>query len=241
MLTNWALHTLVSSVHSICAQGKVFFQCRICNETLTVAPYFLHPQHKPSGVKYAYQTYFIYIQSSNMKSIFCHPGITRYSQNRPHFKDIFSQKEEDLRAKGLMRTSILEWFLLKVFNVKYFQRTSSKWPWMSKLKISWIVTIWTKNVQSHFCCPPRVPDEYRGDFKKKKRFPPRQRETSKKKKKREEETWFNSLSGFKSSMKPNLSLKHGDVLIWKPQTASCMLTRTGTGRWKGDVAEHNGP
>lgn len=163
---------------------------------------FLHPQHKPSGVKYAYQTYFIYIQSSNMKSIFCHPGITRYSQNRPHFKYIFSQKEEDLRAKGLMRTSILEWFLLKVFNVKYFQRTSSKWPWMSKLKISWIVTIWTKNVQSHFCCPPRVPDEYRGDLKKKKDFP-RGKERHPKKKKKEKK-------------KRDSTLFQGSKALWSP-------------------------
>lgn len=34
---------------------------------------------------------------------------------------------------------------------------------------------------------------------------------------------FSSLTGFKSSIKPNLSLRHGGVLARKPQTDSCLL------------------
>lgn len=44
------------------------------------------------------------------------------------------------------------------------------------------------------------------------------------------------LSGFRSSVKPNLALKLVGVLIWppslQPQTAWCTLSQTGSGRWK---------
>lgn len=111
---------------------------------------FLHPHHKPSRAKYEFHTYFIYIKTSKMKSISV--TLTHFTFKTDHRSmDNLSKKVQPLigwlEGKGnVMRTSILELFLLKDFIAKYFQRTSRKWPWMSKLKASWPGRIWTKKV-----------------------------------------------------------------------------------------------
>lgn len=52
--------------------------------------------------------------------------------------------------------------------------------------------------------------------------------------------WVNSLSGFKRSMKPNLTLKHGDVLIWKPKNCLMHAHWDEQRRMKGRCVEHTG-
>lgn len=47
-------------LHTPSAQGKAFLQTRIFNETLHCTA-FLLSQHRLSGLKYGFQTYFIYI------------------------------------------------------------------------------------------------------------------------------------------------------------------------------------
>lgn len=80
----------------------------------------------------------------------------------------FSQKQEDLRAQGLIRTSISEWFYLKLLSVKSFQRTSVKISGLeyqnSSLAVSYQSRIKTLPPPSHFFCPPLMSDEYRGTF-----------------------------------------------------------------------------
>lgn len=79
MLTSWALHTLgiFTTLHLRPGQGVFSVQNIQWNTHGCSA--FLRPQHKPGRVKYALQTYFIYIQSSKLQSIFCRPGITYFT------------------------------------------------------------------------------------------------------------------------------------------------------------------
>lgn len=113
-----------------------------------------------------------------------------------------------------------------------FRRTSSKQPWISKLKANWIRSIWTENVHAHFQPSPQCLMKTKGFFLIKVSPWVAQRTTKK--------VAFSSLTGFKSPIKPNLSAWHGGVLARKPQTDSWQLPRVGSGRWKGNVAENDG-
>lgn len=70
-LTQWALHTLVSPAHSICPRQGVPPDQNIQWITRSCTP-FLLSQHKLSGLKYVFQTYFIYIQKIHLLTNWIH-------------------------------------------------------------------------------------------------------------------------------------------------------------------------
>lgn len=79
MLTSWALHTLGISTTLHLRPGQGASSARNMQWNTHGCSAFLRPQHKRGRVKYAFQTYFIYIQSCKMQSIFCRPGIAYFT------------------------------------------------------------------------------------------------------------------------------------------------------------------
>lgn len=190
MLTSWALHTLgiFTTLHLRPGQGVFSVQNIRWNTHGCSA--FLRPQHKLGRVKYAFQTYFIYIQSSKMQSIFCHPWITYFT----HWEDdIWSgvlpinmylslpgvdasgvgQTQEDLRDSWEHQY----WDDSRIQCKVIFSEPQASGIDCQKLKTSYVVTILTKNVGAIFSAHSEclmnteVPLE---------RFPQRHRETSNK-------------------------------------------------------------
>lgn len=110
---------------------------------------------------------------------------------------------------GTEQSEIWRTFPTTLHEIFQTNRYQDKWPWIWKFKgrpyQSGMKTFFTR---SHFFHPRCLSDAWRGAFQK---ISSRHGEPSKKK-----TLGVNSLSGFKDAMKPNLALKHGDVLIWKP-------------------------
>lgn len=125
-----ALHTLVSSLYSICAQGEEISSVEYAMKQLHTHIFFRILSTSQGELKYAFQTYFIYIESNKIKSLLCHPQITHFTHNRPSYigcpiKDmtwlsLFSRNVSDFcrdrrdQVEGLIKTLILGWFLLKL-------------------------------------------------------------------------------------------------------------------------------
>lgn len=117
-----------------------------------------------------------------------------------------------------------------------FRRWQDKSPWIWKLQVDRTTSIWNKKL----CSLALTFSRPLCAWWMKVRFKGFSRGMASQKKK-EESARVNALSGFKSPMRPNLALKGGDVLIWKPESNSCMLTWASSGRWKDNVDEHEGP
>lgn len=158
MLTNWALHTLVSSAHTICAQGAEFFQCRIWNETLTVAPYFctLSTSQVVKSKTCISDTVF------TSKATKPNP---LYVTLQAHISNIFQRISIHYLVTHFAKT-----WVTKSGQVSLSMKILAWWDHIN-LKYKTFLTA------SHFSCPSCAPDECRGAFQK---ISPRHLEPSKK-------------------------------------------------------------
>lgn len=226
MLAQWALHTLVSPAHSICPRQGVPPDQNIQRITHSCSP-FLLSQHKLSGLKYAFQTYFIYIQKIHLLTNWIHsydPQTSHHIQVANECSLPLSSESIPRHFRGSSQGKVWVGFFCSFLGPPASSPEYQNWRLtgseasglkMFKLILQPPPSAWWK--QRFFTkVPPWVA----------------QRTTKK--------VAFSSLTGFKSSIKPNLSAWHGGVLARKPQTGSWQLPRVDSGRWKGNVAENNG-
>lgn len=146
---------------------------------------------------------------------------------------VFHCGSNQLEDKGAQENISIEMFssetnLWKIFSQN---RCQDRWPWISKLKARWTVSIWNKNSthSASLLCPLCVSDEQRSVWKAlPEAWEPSQGEKKKK---------TVSVNSFRvqKPYEAQFTLKHGDILIWKSKSASCMLTRIDAGRWKNAV------